>query len=112
MSNLNYTSFVKWHKVYYRLMYWIILIIGAVVCFVKNSGVDKKGYLLSFFFSAGFCYLVTEMLTALNYFESSRVHTVFKFLEILFHINKQFLKVKILYKYITRKHENKKEKRL
>ena len=64
-------------------MYWIILIIGAVVCFVKNSGVDKKGYLLSFFFSAGFCYLVTEMLTALNYFESSRVHTVFKFLEIL-----------------------------
>lgn len=83
MSNLNYTSFVKWHKVYYRLMYWIILIIGAVVCFVKNSGVDKKGYLLSFFFSAGFCYLVTEMLTALNYFESSRVHTVFKFFEIL-----------------------------
>lgn len=83
MSNFNYTSFVKWYKVYYRLMYWITLIIGAVVCFVNNSGFDKKGYLLSFFLSVGFCYLVTEMFTALNYFESSRVHTVFKFLEIL-----------------------------
>lgn len=83
MSNLNYTSFVKRHKLLHRLMYWIIFSIGVIVCFVSNSGKDTKGFLPAYFLVVLFYYLATEILALLNFYESTRVHTIFKLLEII-----------------------------
>lgn len=83
MSNLNFTNLIKWHKLLHRFIYWIVLIIGGVANFTKAVVIDRNGFLLPFFLVVGFFYIATEMLSYLNYFDSSRVHGIYTITQIL-----------------------------